>query len=76
MLIPSSGPKENVVAIAEIIQKAMHKPWRIDKYNIDVTTSMGIAMTLGQGATVSSMLNSADEALYEAKQAGEEILIE
>lgn len=75
ILAPDTGSKENIVAIAERVQEAMRRPWKIGEHSINVTTSMGIAIAPKKGATVPSMLKSADVALYEAKKTGRDSYI-
>lgn len=75
ILTPNTGPKENIAAMAERIQEAMQIPWKIEEHSIRVTTSMGIAIAPKEGATVPSILKTADIALYEAKHAGRDSYI-
>ena len=70
ILLPSIESVDHAITIAEKIKKAMQEPWCIKDDVLEVTTSMGIAMAPFQDVTVSSMLKSADEALYGAKSAG------
>jgi diguanylate cyclase (GGDEF)-like protein/PAS domain S-box-containing protein len=70
ILVPRLQGTDKVAAIARRMQKVMEKPWRINGYDMKVTTSMGIAVAPLEGATVSFMLKKADEALYESKGRG------
>ncbi|MGP4105648.1 diguanylate cyclase domain-containing protein [Virgibacillus sp. L01] len=69
ILLPGIGSAENAVAIAENIQRAIRKPWKANDKTLEITSSMGIAMS-EQDITPSSMLKNADIALYEAKKQG------
>ena len=70
VLLPNRKSENDVVAIAEKIQKAMHEPWIINNHEFSITTSMGIAIVSDEHATEASILKMADIALYDAKRAG------
>lgn len=60
----------HVTAIAEQILQAMHQPWIINGKNLNITTSMGIAIATRKSATKAALLKHADMALYKAKRKG------
>jgi diguanylate cyclase (GGDEF)-like protein/PAS domain S-box-containing protein len=70
VLLPNRKSENDVVAIAEKIQKAMHEPWITNNHEFSITTSMGIAIVSDEHATEASILKMADIALYDAKRAG------
>ncbi|WP_185959983.1 sensor domain-containing protein [Planococcus soli] len=70
LLLPSVTTREGAEQIAQKIQLAMKAPWTIHNGPPEVTASMGITLIPLTEATVSSVLKSADLAMYEAKEAG------
>lgn len=70
LLLPSVTSREQAMLLAQCIQTAMEGPWYVQSGPEKVTASMGIALIPLAGATVSSILKSADLAMYEAKKAG------
>ncbi|USK56713.1 sensor domain-containing diguanylate cyclase [Cytobacillus solani] len=70
VLLPNRQSKKEVAAIAEQIQKSMDELWNINNHEFKITTSMGIAIIFDEYPTESSILKTADLALYEAKRAG------
>lgn len=70
LLLPSVKTREQAEHLAKIIQSAMDGPWYVRNGPAKVTASIGITLTPPTGATVSSILKSADLAMYDAKEAG------
>jgi diguanylate cyclase (GGDEF)-like protein len=70
VLLPSIRSSENAIKIAENIKQTMQEPWNIKGYELQVTTSMGIALAPPEGATKYILLKTADQAMYEAKKDG------
>lgn len=70
LLLPSIKTREQAVHFAQDIQHAMEAPWFIENGPSKVSASMGVALIPLAGATVSSVLKSADLAMYKAKEAG------
>ncbi|MFZ3578788.1 PAS domain S-box protein [Virgibacillus sp. DJP39] len=71
LLLSDIDASSNAMSIAETIKVAMNKPWFINGKRLEVTTSMGIAMSVNDRTTTSfTILKSADIALYEAKKSG------
>jgi diguanylate cyclase (GGDEF)-like protein/PAS domain S-box-containing protein len=58
------------VGVAERINLALREPVRVDRSELRLTASIGIAMTHGDGDHAESVLRDADAALYQAKQRG------
>ena len=59
-----------VVLIAERIQEIIGRPFILDENEIQVTTSIGIAISTGRYEKPDEMLRDADIAMYRAKVAG------
>ncbi|WP_102271764.1 sensor domain-containing protein [Cytobacillus massiliigabonensis] len=70
VLLPNRQSENDVAAMAEEIRRTMDKPWNIHDHEFKITTSMGIAIVSDKYTTESSILKTADIALYEAKRAG------
>jgi diguanylate cyclase (GGDEF)-like protein/PAS domain S-box-containing protein len=58
------------VGVAERINAALREPVRVDRSELHLTASIGIAMTHGEGDHAEALLRDADAALYQAKQRG------
>ncbi|WP_339217023.1 sensor domain-containing diguanylate cyclase [Ornithinibacillus sp. FSL M8-0202] len=69
ILLPSISSSGSVLSIAKIIQYEMQKTWNIKGHNLDVTTSMGIALS-NSNVSPQLILKSSDTALYDAKNTG------
>ncbi|WP_342508303.1 diguanylate cyclase [Sporosarcina sp. FSL K6-2383] len=60
--------RENAIAIQSEMMKA---PWPMMKHaELNVTTSIGVALVASTNATVTSVLKDVDDAMYEAKKSG------
>jgi diguanylate cyclase (GGDEF)-like protein/PAS domain S-box-containing protein len=55
---------------ARKILRALAKPHIIDKRSLDVNASIGVSSYPADGLTAESLMNRADNAMYEAKQEG------
>lgn len=70
LLLPDT-PKSNAVYVAERIrQRLMDSLIQIDKKSLRVTASIGVAALDAEDEEFSNMLDRADMAMYDAKQAG------
>lgn len=58
------------VGVAERIQSALSEPIAIERSELRLSASIGIAMTCGVGDHAEALLRDADAALYQAKQRG------
>lgn len=58
------------VGVAERIHAAIKEPVRVERSELRLTASIGIAMTHGAGDHAEALLRDADAALYQAKQRG------
>ncbi|MEM8700149.1 MAG: sensor domain-containing diguanylate cyclase, partial [Pseudomonadota bacterium] len=70
VLLPGTGPDE-IVARAEALRKAIEKcRVRYGNQNLTVTISAGLATYPRDGSELQEMIKRADKALYAAKEAG------
>jgi len=69
VLVPRADDAE-MKGIADRILDAMKTPFRLEREELVVTCSVGIATVPRNGCDVDDLLRSADEALYEAKRNG------
>jgi len=60
----------SVSAVADKIITAISKPFNIDKYRIDVSASLGIAVFPEHGKDLKTLVDRADKAMYCVKKAG------
>ena len=70
LILPELEVIDNAIQIALKIVDSFYKPFRIDTHKIVVTTSIGIAVYPEDGTNESMLLKNADNAMYQAKQAG------
>jgi diguanylate cyclase (GGDEF)-like protein len=61
---------EDAAALAERLIKAISAPYRIDTHDLNIGTSIGIAMAPDDGMDAERLLRNADMALYRAKSDG------
>ncbi len=62
--------EEQVRQVAERIYHRLAEPFRIDRMELHVTPSIGIALYPRDGEDVLALMKSADTAMYQAKEAG------
>ncbi|RTR36169.1 bifunctional diguanylate cyclase/phosphodiesterase [Robertmurraya yapensis] len=62
--------KEQIASIAEGIISALQSPWVINEHRFVTTSSIGISMYPKNGLDKHTLISHADQALYQAKQAG------
>lgn len=70
VLLNGITKKEEALEVAEKIHRAVDEPWSIKGAELNITTSIGIAIAPLEGTTRSQIMKQADIALYEAKQSG------
>lgn len=70
ILIEECGNSENAIALAEKILKLFDAPFRVQSYELNVSTSIGITLFPQQGKQAEQLLKQADAAMYAAKSAG------
>ena len=69
VLLDSAGTKQNALKIAENILRQCRNTLHSSDLHVSVTVSIGLA-TCGACRSASEWINSADSALYKAKQSG------
>lgn len=65
-----SEPREAAIALADRLIGLISEPYSIEGHEINIGTSIGIAVASGHGTDPESLLKMADMALYKAKSAG------
>ncbi|WP_138417447.1 sensor domain-containing protein [Aquibacillus sediminis] len=70
ILLPEVESELVAATIAQSIHQTMQRRWQKDGQTFEVTTSIGIALAPPGGATEFAILKCADNALYDAKEAG------
>lgn len=70
ILLEDLDDPESARAVADKVIAKMERPCVIDGASIALSTSIGITIYRGEPATNDALLKRADQALYEAKQAG------
>jgi diguanylate cyclase (GGDEF)-like protein len=70
ILIPNVDAADQAIVYAENIQHAMTDVFKVGDETFPVATSIGIAVSFMTRTPVKAILKTADEALYEAKDAG------
>lgn len=69
------GTREQSLALASRIVADIGAAYRINGHDIELGTSIGIAMLSGDQLTTDDLLSRADQALYQAKRAGSGFVI-
>jgi diguanylate cyclase (GGDEF)-like protein/PAS domain S-box-containing protein len=70
LLLPEVDRVQDAATIAQKVLKAIQEPFVLDVHEINITTSIGVAMYPDEGADVKTLLKNADVALYQAKEKG------
>lgn len=70
ILLNRTGEINDVVRIADRLQKRLSEPFKIDNYEVFTSASIGIIMSDGQNRQPEDFLRDADSAMYRAKEAG------
>jgi diguanylate cyclase (GGDEF)-like protein/PAS domain S-box-containing protein len=69
-LVVDIARPEDVMAVADRIHAEMRVPFLIDRREVLLTASIGIALFPGDGDSAMTLLEHADTAMYHAKEAG------
>ncbi len=72
LLLPNIESKENVAAVAEKILRAVRQPFKIDRHELYLSLSIGIARYPQAGETKEALLQGADMAMYHVKASGKD----
>jgi len=70
MLLPAVRTRQEATGIAQKILKALTKRFQVEGHEIQVTSSLGIALYPEDGRDAATLRRRADAALYRAKQLG------
>lgn len=71
MIMPEATSSEACIHVAERVRAAVaDTPVATDKDDVSVTIRLGVAQLASFDEDVDSLINRADEALYDAKEAG------
>jgi len=70
IVVPQLNQPEKLAGIANAIILSLAKPFAIEGEQVRVGSSIGIAVSDGQGVSASALVRNADLALYAAKDAG------
>ena len=70
VLLAAIAEAEDATVIARKILTALTRPFRLASQEIYTSTSIGIALTPGDGSEVDQLISNADLAMYQAKEQG------
>ncbi len=70
VVVPDVDDDVHALALAERVFTTAMGPAKLDGVDIDVSVSMGLAITDPTGATASDLLRRADAAMYQSKRRG------
>lgn len=70
ILLNRTGDKDEVIQVAERVQRNLSKPFQIDSYEVFTTASIGIIISDEIMRRPEDFLRDADSAMYRAKEAG------
>ncbi|MBS1209192.1 MAG: diguanylate cyclase [Proteobacteria bacterium] len=70
LLLPRLQHFEEVSAVASKLVKSLAEPIKLEKHELSISVSVGIAYFPGDGDDIDTLLKHADVAMYSAKQTG------
>ena len=70
LILPEMQHQGDAVQTAERILEALSTPFHLEGYQIDITTSIGVAFFPDDGDEVNLLVKNADIAMYKAKEKG------
>ena len=70
IVLPQMNQPEKIAGIANAIILSLAKPFAIEGEQVRIGSSIGIAVSDGEGVSASALVRNADLALYAAKDAG------
>ena len=70
VLLPIIEAVSDAVAVAEKIRHALNQPFMIAVHQLNISSSIGVAVYPEHGSIEKSLLKNADTAMYAAKEAG------
>ncbi len=75
VLLPVIEAVPDAVAVAEKIRHALNQPFMIAGHQLDISSSIGVAVYPEHGSMEKSLLKNADTAMYAAKEAGRNCVV-
>ncbi len=70
VLLPVLSSPENAESVGNKIWQDLSRPYQIDGHQVGISSSIGVAIFPGHGATEIELLKNADEAMYRIKKSG------
>jgi len=70
LFFPDIGSSENIERIARRIAIAISEPFELYGHSVDIGASIGVSICPDHGASIESLMRSADIAMYRAKALG------
>ena len=70
LLLPDLVQIEDAAKIAQKFLEAIREPFKFDGYNLNITTSIGVAIYPNDGEDADGLMKNADIAMYRAKEKG------
>lgn len=70
LLLPEVNRVEDAATIAQKVLKAFQESFALDVHQVNITTSIGVAIYPDDGEDADALLKHSDIALYQAKQEG------
>ncbi len=61
---------DNVITLAQKIIESVAQPFQVNEHQLRITTSIGIASYAGEHLSVDTLIQRADQAMYQAKRSG------
>jgi diguanylate cyclase (GGDEF)-like protein len=74
VLVPR-GRRETILAVAESIVSAMHRPVTVGDVEVEVQTSVGVAVAPEHGSDLSTLLKRADLAICDGRSSGARVAV-
>lgn len=70
VILDDAGDTEQVLSITKNVLDQLSKPFTIDKQQVNISASIGIAISPEDGITPDDLIKNADKAMYFAKKKG------
>ncbi len=75
VLLEIKSPSDPVMMVAERLRRALHVPLLLEPASITLSASIGVAISENGTESVHELLDSADQALLEAKRTGKDQVV-
>ena len=70
LIVPETAGEQDAVGVAARLRHVLHAPFALERGEVGVTASIGVALYPADAADAGTLLQYADTALYRAKEAG------